>query len=104
MDLFIDSTARRFVLGPNTTAPLAGTTVFRQDETALRVYALRQTGQSASPLEFLDRTGANLRVAIGQIDGQPTSGNWTLGGTSLPHSTRRATCKAHCEPAPEMQA
>jgi hypothetical protein len=83
MKLYIDTTARRLVISPTSTAPLAGTTLFRNDETDMEIYFMRQTGQSASPLEYIDKSSATVKMAVGDADGIPASGTWVLDGATL---------------------
>ena len=86
--LFIDEQAGRLVQSPRTTAALAGQNVFKGDDRTYQIYLLRRTGLTFAPYEYSDRSGWDVKFAIGRKSAIATSGTWTLDGETLqPNAT-----------------
>lgn len=93
-NLFVDLDAGRLVKSLRSTAPVNPSTFFRGDVRTVNAYFLRQTGVSNAPYTSADKSGASVKVAIGDKTGVPTSGTWTLDGATLAFDATAATVQA----------
>jgi hypothetical protein len=62
---FLDTTARAFVGSPDSTLPSIGGAFFAEDVEEVELYFLRQTGNFARPLEYVDYSGNTIKLAVG---------------------------------------
>jgi hypothetical protein len=89
-NLFVNLTGRYFLQGPNSFSPLTNKALFSNDVDELNLYLLEETADNNAPLAYSNPSIGDLRIAIGAINGAPTSGTWVLDGNTLQFSATAA--------------
>lgn len=77
-NLFVNLTSGTFVASPTNPRPLARDKVYNGDSKVVNLYFVEETDDFQAPLTYVDKTAASVKFGIGNINGEPTAGTWTL--------------------------
>jgi len=77
-DLFIDMTNRRLASSLSNFSPAAPPRFVKGDNSSINLYFLEATGSVQNPFVVVDMTTSNVKFAVGNRIGVPSSGTFTL--------------------------
>jgi hypothetical protein len=94
--LFIDEDENRFVRGLTDTGAAILGEVFNGDNSPVSIHHLRRTGIAGRPYRSVDKSAADLILALGQKKGALTGGDWTItwGGDTTASLAYNASAQA----------
>ena len=75
--LYLETQSRGFLASPGSSIPASEPLIFREDIEAVHVFVLRRTGDPTRPHEFLDPSGATVKLAIGVDEPAVLQTAWT---------------------------
>jgi hypothetical protein len=103
-NFYLDTQARQFVVGPNSTIAATGAgVVFGGDLEAVNLFALAPTGNSAAPYTYESMAAATVRAAVGLVGATPAALQLTWSPLATGITVGVTTLQTGSGTAPEVQ-